>query len=220
MRAALVIPAIVTLLLAASSAQAQTGTQSGGHNLAQCSCAADKARDGWCGKCNVGHVAGVKIRSRKLYDAVAGKPITDASRIKCATCAAACKNGGYCAHCKVGFAGKKMYESRVGCRLARGQAKDPAKMKCPRCKAAAADHGWCKMCGQGLVHNVAYRNRSAYQQAVQARATLQQAAMLAEKCEGCAVAMVTDGTCSKCNVSFKDGKPQTKMGGVDRKAKP
>jgi len=36
------------------------------------------------------------------------------------------------------------------------------------------------------------------------------AAKTAEKCEACAVAMVTDGNCAACKVSFKDGKKVAK----------
>lgn len=185
---------------------------------ADCKCKLAKAENGWCGDCNVGYVAGVKIPSKKLYDAVAGKPIADASKIKCQSCRVAFEKDGACSHCGVAFADNKKYKSAVGQRLAAGKARNPAAMKCSQCRVAAKDHGWCDHCQAGQVGHFRFKDKKAYDQAVEARKRLREAVKLAKKCETCAVAMVTDGTCATCKVTFKDGKKMVKS--EKREAKP
>ncbi len=220
MKAVFVTALVVTASVVTTSAMAQSHAPT----ATTCTCADAKVHGGWCTACKVGYVAGVKITSHKLFEAVQGKPVADVSKMKCPDCKAAFKNGGFCQHCNVGFVGHKAYKSKVGYALARGQAKDPASLKsikCPKCKAAAAaGQGWCKMCSMGIVGNLVFTDKQAYEAAVKARATLVAANKLTDKCEGCAVAMVTDGTCKHCKVAFKDGKPQMKMGGMRHKAKP
>ena len=173
---------------------------------AACACKTAQVDNGWCADCKVGYVAGLKIQSKKLYGALAGQPVADPATVKCPLCKVAFEKDGTCAHCKVGFVDKTRYGSPVAYRLAQGKAMDSAKIKCSGCRAHAAQHGWCGGCKAGLVGNRAFKDKDTYSEAVKAGETLRTAAKVAQKCEPCAVAMVTDGTCSKCKVSFKDGK--------------
>jgi hypothetical protein len=196
-----------------------------------CSCTTAKTVDGWCQDCKVGYFAGVKIQSKKLYDALEGQPVADTASIKCPACKAAIQTDGRCDHCQAGFAHKTKYSSKVAYRLARGKAMgaggltcsgDAAKCtgretkcgggatKCSGCAGQLADRGWCEGCKIGLVGNRVFKDKATYDEAVQARETLKTAAKTAEKCEACAVAMVTDGGCTTCKVSFKDGKKMAK----------
>jgi hypothetical protein len=196
-----------------------------------CTCTAAKTGDGWCEHCQVGYVAGVKIQSNKLYDALQGQPVKDAASIKCPACKAAFENDGTCNHCRASFVGKTRYGSNVAYRLARGQAMAAdgaacpvsgtkcsgqekkcagAAAKCAGCKGQLADGGWCEGCKVGLVGHRLFKDKVAYEEAAAARETLKTAAKTAEKCEACAVAMVTDGNCTTCKVSFKDGKKVAK----------
>ncbi len=217
MRKALFVPATMVAMLALGAA-AYAG---------DCTCTATKTDDGWCQDCKVGYVAGVKIKSEKLYNALEGQAVADASTIKCPACKAAIENDGSCDHCQASFANKTRYSSRVAYRLARGQAMGANGLTCPGsaatctgretkctggatkcsgCEGRLADRGWCDGCKVGLVGNRAFKDKEAYDEAAQARETLKTAAKTAEKCEACAVAMVTDGNCTTCNASFKDGK--------------
>ena len=57
--------------------------------------------------------------------------------------------------------------------------------------------------------NRVFKDKDAYNEGIKARETVRLAAKTAKKCEPCAVAMVTDGSCAMCKVSFKDGKKTT-----------
>ncbi|MBU0638008.1 MAG: hypothetical protein KKB50_04025 [Planctomycetes bacterium] len=177
--------------------------------LADCkACSVAKIDGGWCDGCGAGYVAGVKIGSKKLYDALAAKEIK-ADAMSCKGCKGAYDKNGQCGHCQVGFVDKQAYRSRVAYHLALGQAKDPAKIKCDSCKLAAKSHGWCGGCQVGLAGNRAYKDKQEYESAVKAHEILVAAAKAAEKCEACAVAMVTDGKCQAHDLKFADGKPET-----------
>lgn len=177
----------------------------GGSAYGECGCCDPlRTSDGWCDGCKVGFFDGVAIKSKKLFDAVAGKKV-DAQAMKCGGCAKAVKQDGACDHCGVAFAGGKAYKSKVAKQLALGKAADSDKIACSMCKKNSKDYGWCDSCKVGLVGNRAFKDKQAYTHAVAARKVLLAAAKTAEKCPNCAVAMVSDGTCSACKVSFKDG---------------
>jgi hypothetical protein len=186
---------------------------------ADCSCKIAKVKDGWCQDCKVGYVAGVELKSKNLYDALKGEAVTDTSKVKCELCKAALEKNATCAHCKVGFVHGTKYRSMAAYHLARGEATDSAKIKCAGCRAHAETHGWCDSCKMGFVANRAFADKDAYEQARSAHKTLHLAAKASGKCEGCAVAMVTDGTCSACKVSFKNGKMVGKLGKIEAKPK-
>lgn len=173
-----------------------------------CACKADKAHDGWCKECKVGYVDGVKITSKKLYAALQGKAV-DADHIKCPGCKAALAKNGTCGHCHIEFAANHAYASPVAYHLAMGKLMTScsADMKCEGCKKAAdGECGWCDHCKAGIVGNRIFTDKTEYEQAVAAHALLVKASETAKHCEGCGVAMVTNGTCEACKVTYKDGK--------------
>lgn len=177
---------------------------------AECeTCKLAQTRDGWCADCKVGYFDGVAIRSKKLYAALAGKPV-DPAKLRCAGCLRAAKQNGWCADCKRGFASRKAYGSKVAQQLARGVARDVSRIECSVCRRAARNHGWCDTCQVGLVGPRAFKDRQAYSDAVAARKILLAAAKAAEKCPQCAVALITDGTCPACKVSYKNGTKLTR----------
>lgn len=188
---------------------------------ADCTCKTSAKKDGWCTDCKVGFVDGVKIKSRKLYDALQGE-LVSADKTSCSGCKAAAAKaatskltsaklasdkGATC--CGKTFVGKKSYRSPVAAILASGHPVDMAKIadsKCEGCKAAAKNNGFCKDCGVGIVAGRLYKGKENFAKAQQAYATLVKASKAVDVCEGCAVAMVTDSKCESCKVSFKDGK--------------
>jgi hypothetical protein len=172
-------------------------------------CEKAKASNGWCAGCKHGYYDSVELKSEKLYNALRGEPVK--GEPKCADCAKALAAGGVCEHCKVAFANQMMYHSMVGYHLARGEHVNAADLKCPNAKklVASAGGGWCDGCKAGYVGCEKFTDKTAYEQAARARQVLMAASKASEKCEGCAVAMVTDGRCEACRVTFKDGKPKT-----------
>jgi hypothetical protein len=184
--------------------------------FADCGCKTAKVEGGWCDDCEVGYFNNVKIKSHKLHEALAGKEV-DAHAVKCDACKQALERDGSCEGCQVSFAHKKAYRSPVAHKLMVGKAHDVSEITCAGCKKGAGTHpAWCKSCNVGWVGNVTFSDKSQWTEARAARKILVKAA--AKKCDGCAVAMVTDGTCSGCKVSFKDGKPAKKT--ADEKATP
>ena len=190
MRKYLILPAAALILAMSSSALAQDSC-----------CDKSKLSDGGC--CGVNYFDGVSFKSAKLHKALTGKTVK-ASYLKCEGCKKALKSDGECC---ASFAGGKSYKSKVAYTLAKGKAVDTSKIECKGCqKAAKKDNGWCDGCKVGLVGNKKYTDKKVYEAASEARVILAKAVKTSKKCEDCAVAMVTDGTCEGCKVSFKDGK--------------
>ena len=128
----------------------------------------------------------------------------DLDALKCASCKTAFQSDGACAHCSVGFADKKVYHSGVAYRLVKGETKDLSDIGRPTCRKSAEKPGWCGCCKVGMVGSIAFEDEKESEQAAEAREVLLSAA--ANKCEACAVALVTNGKCDVCKVEYKDGK--------------
>lgn len=163
-----------------------------------------KAGDGFC--CGKGKAFGVELTSKKLHDALAGKKM-DAYGVECAGCKSALKTNGKCDHCKVAAADGKMYHSMVAHAIAKGKPYTAEKAAhCGSCKTAFGADGFCTGCNAGFVAGRMFTDKESYDGAKTALMTLVKAVATSQKCATCAVAMVTDGTCSHCKASFKDGK--------------
>ncbi len=153
-----------------------------------------------------GQAFGVEVNSKKLYTALTGKPM-NADKVRCPGCKAAAKDNGRCDHCNIGIANGKAYHSAVSYQLAKGTRVTAEKAaSCSGCKTAHKSNGRCTECKVGFVGGRMFKDTDDYQAALVAHKTLRVAAKQAEKCETCAVAMVTDGECEHCKVKFKDGK--------------
>ena len=161
---------------------------------------------GFCNACEKGKAFGVDLTSKGLYDALAGSAINK-DKLKCPGCKEAAKTNGTCAHCKVTAANGKFYHSPVASVLARGTRVSAEKAaSCSGCKTAHSEDGFCTGCSAGFVGGRMFKGEENYKAAIAAYNTLTKAASAVKKCEACAIAMVTDGTCEKCKVSFKAGK--------------
>ncbi len=173
-------------------------------------CAAIKAKgQGFCVACDKGRMFGVDLTSKKLHDALDGRKI-DTAKMKCTGCKAAANDDSVCSHCNVGMAGGMAYHSRVAHTLAKGKAMSAGKVSgCTSCKSARKSHGFCTACDVGFVADRAFKGKKQHDAAADAHKILVKAADKAQKCEPCAVAMVTDGKCKHCKVSFKDGRKVT-----------
>ncbi len=178
----------------------------------ECCKAAVKDGQGWCEKCKHGEVFGFHLATKKVYDALAGVPISESGMEKSACCAKAIKESGSCSGCKVSFANGRMYRSDMAHDIVLGTPINDAKVaavlaKCEGCtKASESTEGaWCDACGGGVVCGRWYTTKESFTAAQKAAKVVSRAIAAAKKCEGCGTAMVTDGTCAACKVSFKDG---------------
>lgn len=184
---------------------------------ADCTCAKDKAAgNGWCSDCKEGYVDGIEIKNKKLYDTLQGTTVS-ADQVKksgCGACEKAYAGNSTCDACHVSFASGKMYKSAHAAHLAAGTRVTKDTPMCAACKAAcekeglekmAQGTGWCDQCKAGFVHGVRYDSKEAFESAKKSYAIVSNAAQASSKCEGCAIAMVTDGECEHCKVSFKNG---------------
>lgn len=173
-----------------------------------CTCAGvRKSGEGWCRKCESGAMYGVAIKSHKLYEALQGSPVADVSSIRCLECRKAAKSKGTCERCHLNFYEGKMYKSAIARALAEGRSFDAAKSKCCLCRDNSRKGvvAFCANCDAGPIGGRLYHGEAVFKKAEAALGILKAAAMT--KCEGCAIAMITDGKCDHCKVEFKGGKP-------------
>ncbi len=163
----------------------------------------------WCGQCGVGYVAGVAIKSEFLFHALdAHGHDIDLKTIDCPVCLKEMEVDGYCAWCKIGWVRGQAYFSRLTHHLGRAESIEPSRLSCRRCRENAETVGWCDECGVGMVGNFAIRDKSQYASAEQEYRRLLAVVRESQRCERCAVAMLTDTSCHDCKRSFRDGRPR------------
>jgi len=181
----------------------------------ECSCPSNTARTvAWCVPCSGGVAFGHQVKSEKLVTALAGHEAKE-DGIKCSGCKTAFKNSADCDHCKLGFRHGFSFHSPVSLALARGDIVDASTIECPRCKTIAEKgKGECTGCKVGMVASLMFKDKEDFKSAKKANTILAKAVKTATKCEGCAVAMVSDGTCDGCKISFKEGKKVTESRGA------
>jgi hypothetical protein len=135
----------------------------------------------------------------------------------CPGCKEMNKTGeGWCGHCKVGMVChvdvkdekvyKAMKDSSYAKCVEKGEKIKASEIKCDGCRKMADSHkdGFCKKCDGGMVAAHWFKGKDAYEKAEHCMSVLRSAAKA--KCDGCAIAMVGDGKCDHCKVSYKDGK--------------
>ncbi len=173
---------------------------------AECRCAEAKMKHQWCAACKVGYVAGVRIESKLLHEEIdAHGHDIDPKLMKCSSCQKALETDGFCERCTMGFVKKQAYMSRLTYFIAKGETKDVEKIACPQCRKNAQSPGWCDACGLGMVGNVALQEKSDFEQAAKAFDVFQEAVRTLKRCEFCAIAMVIDGRCPTCKVTYRNG---------------
>ena len=182
---------------------------------APCTCGEAKGMSGWCERHGVGYVADVKIRSWLLYETMdAHGHALGVSTFDCPECQKAIDSDGFCEEHRIGFVGKKAYFSRLTFELARAQTTDPTKLVCPVCRKNARGHGWCEAHQTGMVRNLAIKGRERYQEVAKAIDILEIASKTSERCEHCAMAIVTDSRCPFHKITYKDGHPVPALSGT------
>jgi hypothetical protein len=175
-----------------------------------CGCAKARQTHGWCSACGVGYVAGMRIASAKLYEAVHphGHDI-DPRSVRCEGCRRAIATDGYCDACRMGFVGRQAYFSRLTYCLAKGKTGGG----CAACRGDAPQPRWCDRCGAGRLGNVSLQRKEVYLEACRGYGRLRWAMRELARCETCAVAMYCDGVCVKCGKRYRGGEATTQRAG-------
>lgn len=173
-----------------------------------CTCDAAKLRNGWCWRCNVGYIAGARIESATLFEALDphGHEL-DNECLQLQMCRDVIRADGYCDAVGIGFVGGKAYFTRLTYGVARGQVLDPATLACPICRSHIAQSGWCAGCRRGIVGNVAFSDRDLFDRTSHEYCRLLQAIERAPVCDMCALAMVAHSTCPMCRMSYESETP-------------
>jgi hypothetical protein len=188
----------------AVSVRAQEGEQPSGDSCEKCMFIKAGKPD-FCDTHKLGIAYGVELKSRKLYDALAGERLDREKVMACPGCKKASEEGGRCDTHNMCIVVPRGYKSPVACSLAKGrEVQHDAALRCESCKKAWAEDGTCAECKHHFAGHSLYKTEADQKAAVAALAVLKQAA--AAPCEDCAAAMVLDGKCEKCNASYKDGK--------------
>lgn len=137
-----------------------------------------------------------------------------ASSVPACACALERQRSGWCEACRVGYVAGTPIHSQVlyDALDAHGHEVDAASLACASCRAAARSDGFCETHARGFVDRRAYLSRLAYHVArgepeavPDELERLSEALRVAARCELCAAALVIDGTCPTCRLSYRDG---------------
>lgn len=174
-----------------------------------CVCdAAQGVAESWCEACGIGHVAGFRIESRMLFEALdAHGHDLDPRVMTCTTCVRLMDTGGFCESCRFGWVDQQAYMSRLTYQLALGAVRDPQTVRCLDGDTHAGEAGWCEACGEGRTGNRWFTDRSAYEAARHEVERLRRAVAAAPRCGLCALVILVDGTCPACRIVYRDGVP-------------
>jgi hypothetical protein len=177
------------------------------HNEAPQTCEEAKKDGGWCEAQGVGYVAGVEIRSHRLFEALDahGHDIVP-EYVTCETCKKAIATDGFCPAHRMGYFKGKAYLSPLTYQIARARKIDPATLTCPECRRHSQGIGWCDKDQVGIAGHLAFSDREAFAEFQGAYDMLLAAVELSARCERCAAAMVADGYCSIHHLKYHDGK--------------
>ncbi len=173
-------------------------------------CTCDDARlvNGWCEAHAVGFVAGLEIRSAELFETLdAHGHVIAPEFIRCTRCLEARETDDFCEEHRMGFVDGLAYLSPLTYHLAKGEVKELSRIACPVCKKNAESYGWCPKCNVGMVGHFEIRDPESFKKLSRAYDTLLSARDTVARCELCASAMVVDGRCPVCKITYKDGKP-------------
>lgn len=156
---------------------------------------------------------GVLLYAAWSTDAV--RPVRELAEATHCTCALERQRNGWCESCRIGYVAEASIRSKelYDALDAHGHDIDVAGLACPECRTAAAADGYCARHARGFVDQRAYLSRLAFHlargepDAIQDELRLlSRAVETAERCGLCAAALVLDGTCPKCRLSYEGGR--------------
>lgn len=150
-----------------------------------------------------------------LIVAWAGRREVGAATASLCTCELERQRSGWCEKCGIGYVADLSIRSKMlyDALDAHGHDIDVAGLRCARCSAAVEADGYCADHRRGFVGGRAYFSRLAYHLARDEREEVQAelevlalAVRTLERCEVCAAAMVSDGVCPECRLSYRAGR--------------
>ncbi len=169
-----------------------------------CTCEMARVSGGWCPACKVGHLAGVQVRSRMLFEVLdAHGHEIQISALRCETCRKSAAEDGYCESCRIGFIGKKAFFTRLTYELAKGRPVQVTDPTCESCRKKDVRTWWCDRCQKGRIGNVTIRTQSGFDAAKVEFDRLLEAIDMLAKCESCAVAYFARSYCATCRKSYE-----------------
>jgi hypothetical protein len=188
------------------------GAHPGEGDPRRCSCIAALDVDGWCEHHQLGFVAGHPVRYAQLFETLDphGHEI-GLDSIACERCLEAIPENGRCPTCHIGWFRGLAYMTDLTWLLAQGQRSGwPG--PCSACRDRSdqergLDPRWCATCNGGFVGSVFFPKQQIFEDARRAFAILRSATGEAPRCELCACAMVYDGMCPDCRITYAEGQP-------------
>jgi hypothetical protein len=123
----------------------------------------------------------------------------------CAACRGLATTDGFCDDCRIGWYRGAAYFSRLTFEIARAEYLEPSAISCAQCRANAAAGGWCADCNRGMIGRFAVTNRADFDSGRQGLDRLIQAIAQSDRCENCAMCIITNSQCLDCRKSYKDG---------------
>jgi hypothetical protein len=163
---------------------------------------------------SVGLFLGMGLLLLVAWATSARREAREAAIASVCTCELERQRNGWCAVHNLGYVADYTIRSKAlyDALDAHGHDVDVAGMPCESCREAARTDGFCTKHARGFVGGRAYLSRLAYHLArgerdkVQAELGLLATAMqTVDRCELCAAAMIIDGTCPKCRLSYQAG---------------
>lgn len=156
---------------------------------APCVCDVAQTTNGWCRQCGHGFLAGLKVDSGALFEAldVHGHKLGDPASLPCDQCRRALAADGFCEANQWGFDDGKMYATPLTWSLTKGRVDLAATDACAQCRSHARHHGWCDRCDAGQVGSFRFASHGSYDRAVRQQQRLALALRTLNRCEECAM---------------------------------
>lgn len=172
---------------------------------AACTCEVNRYHNGWCKRCNLGHVAGRSVKSARLFEALdAHGHDLNPETFHVPLCSEAAQNDAWCPEIAMGFVASKLYFTRLTWGLAKGRPVIVERLSCAVCRASGGDQpAWCDACSRGIVGNMAYFDRALFDRTAAEFSTLLAALAKAPTCDYCAAAMLAYQVCPVCRISYQ-----------------
>ncbi len=186
----------------------------------QCSCPSARGGNGWCQPCGIGYLASLPVRSKDIFDIVHphGHHANQAT-LTCVACRKAVLDDGFCERSGIGFVDNEAYFSKLAYYVAKGRPIDVDEIDCavctklvghyrhPKPENQAETPGWCESCMAGYFGNFVYCDREEFEAASAEFQLLLRAVETTKRCQSCATAMLCEGRCPECNISYHLGRP-------------
>lgn len=168
-----------------------------------CTCREAIQTHAWCGKCQVGYAAGLRITSALLFEAMDThgheiKPET----MRCPGCRAAVASDGLCEFCHMGFVNKRLFFTPLTYLLALGKVVEVSTIECPTCSNSVTKPEWCAPCQRGIVGNVQFAKQTLFKPAVVEYQRLRAAVKKLTECEDCSIGIFMKARCIRCKIDY------------------